>query len=173
MQHAGGQWLEALSELLWRKRQSLERLIFKLAVARIVLSIDNREWLAMASDDVAELVDETEELDRGRIELLERQAGDLDVALTLASLAVVVHSPWDDILREHDAELARLQMRVRAVALATEAGLAAFEEAPVVELGSTSLGPDGVEVVAVRLACDGLRRAAVRAGAPTLTDHVA
>jgi len=88
MQHAGGQWLEALSELLWRKRQALERLIFKLAVARIVLSIDNREWLAMASDDVAELVDEIEELDRGRIELLERQAGDLDVALTLASLAV-------------------------------------------------------------------------------------
>ena len=165
--------MDALSALLWRKRDALERLIFKLAVARIVLSIDNPPWLAMASDDVAELVDEIEDLDRRRVDLLEHHADDLDVALTLSSLAVIVRSPWDDILREHDVELARLHMRVRAVALATEASLAAFEVIPAANLMSTPLRDAGVEVVALRLACDSLRRAAMRVGSPDHAHHVA
>jgi len=173
MDDAGSTGLAELSELLWQKRRSLERLLFDLAVARIVLHMDRSEWLPMAAADVAGVVDDVDRLESACVEFLDREPRDLDVALTLASLAVFVPAPWDEIFQEHDAELIRLNACVRALALATEASLAVFEGSLASRASESLAESDALSTEVLRLACAGLRDAAGRAGSPAPVYDVA
>jgi hypothetical protein len=166
MDDEGSTGLEELSELLWQKRRGLERLLFGLAVARIVLHMDRSDWLPMAAADVSAVVDDIDRIEATCVRLLDREPRNLDVALTVSTLVTFVPAPWDEIFGEHDAELTRLNACVRALALATEASLAIFEESLAGRAGGSPADGDALSAEVLRVACDGLRHAAARVGVP-------
>ena len=97
--------MEDLSLVLWRERELLETLLYRLEVERLVLATHSTRWLAAAAREV-ELVLETVR----QTELLRAVAADtVAVSLGLASnpslraLAEAVEEPWHTILTEHHA----------------------------------------------------------------------
>jgi hypothetical protein len=95
--------LSDASSILWRQRQLLELLLYKLEVEHSLLSGGRARWLARATNEVGVVLEElqTTELSRAIAmdevaELLELQPGS-----TLRVIAEAAPAPWGSIFAEH------------------------------------------------------------------------
>ena len=95
--------MENLSLVLWRERELLEQLLYKLEVEKFVLTSGNTRWLAMAAREVEGVLDCIRET-----ELLRAVAADeaaaasgLSANPSLRALADAVGEPWHSILGDH------------------------------------------------------------------------
>jgi hypothetical protein len=110
--------LADISTILWRERQMLEQLLFKMTVEHLVLASGDTRWLVKATEEV-ELVLES----IGRAELLRamavREAGaklGLGPAPTLRELIPAAPSPWDSVLQEHRNAFLELTAEIEELA---------------------------------------------------------
>lgn len=101
--------MDRLSQILWRERELLEALAYKLEVERMVLASGRTRWLVNATREIEAVLE-----DLRATEVLRATAADEAAELlgltpnpSLGALADVAPDPWGGILREHrDAMIA-------------------------------------------------------------------
>ncbi len=138
---AAQQQLGEVSNILWRERQLLELLTFKLEEEQLVLAAGRTRWLTHATREVETVLGEIKQVELDRAVHVEglRAALGLSEAPSLRELAEVVPAPWDRIFEEHRNALIEAAHDIDAVAksnrdllnrgqLATREALAALGE---------------------------------------------
>jgi hypothetical protein len=95
--------VEDLSLVLWRERELLEALLYKLEIEKLVLASGNSRWLATSAREVEtilELIRQTEVL---RAIAADEAAASIGLSAnpSLRALAEAVDEPWRSILLEH------------------------------------------------------------------------
>jgi FlgN protein len=121
----------AFTSMLWRERECVEVLLFKLVEQQLILSSGHTRWLHFADDEVraaAEALREAELIRAAELDLLAQQLG-LSADTTLNELADVAPEPWDSVLRDHGEALRSLVLQVRASAVENKRLLQAGEQA--------------------------------------------
>jgi hypothetical protein len=106
--------LRDVSNILWRERNLLELLAFKLDSERLLARAGRTRWLAMADHEVERVLAELKavELERGiQVQVLADLLA-LDSAPTLQSLAAAAPNEWAGILADHRRALLSLAREV-------------------------------------------------------------
>ncbi len=110
--------LGEVSNILWRERQLLELLMFKLEEEQLVLASGRTRWLQHATREVEAVLGEIKrmELDRAvHVDALARVMGSTESA-TLRELSEHAPAPWDLIFSEHRNALMELTLEIDSVA---------------------------------------------------------
>jgi len=95
--------MEDLSSVLWRERELLETLLFKLEVEQLVLATGRTRWLAPAAREIEEVLDavrETELLRSLTADAVALELG-LDPNPSLRDIADACDEPWRSIWLDH------------------------------------------------------------------------
>jgi flagellar biosynthesis/type III secretory pathway chaperone len=127
--------LPDLAAVLWRQRDLLERLVYRLECEQLLLAAGRTRFLGMATSEVETLVSELRVLELQRAAAAERAAiaAGVDPELTLEELAAAVQPPWTAVLLEHREALLVLTRELAALAETNRtlmaAGLRAVESA--------------------------------------------
>jgi hypothetical protein len=97
--------LSEVSNILWRERQLLELLLFKLEVEQLLLASGRTRWLAHAAREIEDILDAIKNAELARAVEVESLATDLGLPnnASLRELAEVAPAPWKHILEEHRA----------------------------------------------------------------------
>jgi hypothetical protein len=117
-QHPHQTQLAEVSNILWRERQLLELLTFKLEEEQLVLASGRTRWLTHATREVETVLGEIKrvELDRAvHVEALSRSFG-LDDAPSLRQLSDAAPAPWNRIFEDHRNALLEAAHDIDAVA---------------------------------------------------------
>ena len=95
--------LSDVYNILWRERQLLELLLYKLEVERCMLAAGKSRWLPHATREIEVVIDEVRQAELARAVEVQRACAQLglDEAGTLRELAEVAPAPWDGIFEEH------------------------------------------------------------------------
>ena len=152
--------LPDLAAVLWRQRELLEKLTYRLECEQLLLAAGRTRWLATATSEVETLLDELQLLEMQRAAVSDRAAAELNLPLgaSLEELAAAAQPPWTGVLIDHrnallgiTAELSALSESNRQL---TAAGLAAVESTLAsigMRVGTSSQGYDArgrTEVIA-------------------------
>ena len=115
--------LTELSNLLWRERQLLDLLQFKLEEECLLLESDRGRWLAHAGREVELVVDEISRIEMARALELAAVAPQFGLGSqpTLGDLAAVAPSPWGALFADHRAALQLASREVVDTASRTQA----------------------------------------------------
>lgn len=110
--------LNSLSEALWRERQLLELLLFKLEEEQLLLTSGRTRWLAQATREVESVLDEIRSAEIARALEVDELAPSLGLPGTagLSELAAVAPPPWDELLRAHRDAFASLTAEISRLA---------------------------------------------------------
>ncbi len=106
--------MDRLSQILWREREMLETLAYKLEVERMVLASGRTRWLVNATREIEELLEDlraTEVLRATAADEAAEQVG-LTPNPSLAALAEAAEEPWAGILRDHRDALVALAREI-------------------------------------------------------------
>src|SRR5689334_9535915 len=143
--------LPDLAAVLWRQRDLLERLVYRLECEHLLLAAGRTRFLSLATAEVEELLGELRVLELQRAAAADRVAAevDLDAGSGLERLASAVQPPWTGVLLEHREALLVLVGELAALAETNRglmaAGLRAVEAAvagTTGRTGSASVGYD-------------------------------
>jgi hypothetical protein len=121
----------ALTDVLWREREVLEGLLYKLTVQRMVLTSGEDRWLARADAEVRDAVEglqDFEVLRAAEVDLLVRHYG-LPANVSLRELAETAPEPWPTVLFDHREVLRTLTFEIDAVSAHNRRLLQAGERA--------------------------------------------
>jgi hypothetical protein len=134
--------LADLSSILWREREMLELLLFKLEEEQLVLSAGRSRWLAHATREVEmvlEQIRETEVLRAAEVAVLGSELG-IGSSPTLTELANAVGEPWSDMFLQHRKEFMSMTAEISTLAEANRdlltVGQRAFRETMLAVAGS-------------------------------------
>ncbi|MGQ0519918.1 MAG: flagellar export chaperone FlgN [Actinomycetota bacterium] len=110
--------LSDLSEVLWREREALELVVFKLEEQRLLLREGRCRWLGHASREVDVVLDQLTEMELNRAVASAAAAAELGVAdsAQLCVLAAAAPSPWPSVLARHIEALRRLAEEILVLA---------------------------------------------------------
>ena len=95
--------LSEVSNILWKERQLLELLLFKLETEQLILASGKSRFLAPATNEVELVIEQVKqaELERAvEVDVVAAEFG-LPANPSLSELAGAVPAPWDRILEEH------------------------------------------------------------------------
>jgi hypothetical protein len=92
-----------VSSILWRERQLLELLLFKLEEEQLLLAAGRSRWLAHATREVETVLEEIKQAELARAMEVELLAAELRLgpAPSLTQLVAAAPAPWGNILDEH------------------------------------------------------------------------
>jgi hypothetical protein len=110
--------LTEVTDILWREREALELLLFKLEEEQLVLAAGRTRWLGHATREVELVLDRirrTELLRAAEVDGVARELG-LQPNPTLSALAEAAGQPWTDLLREHRRALLALSAEITGLA---------------------------------------------------------
>jgi hypothetical protein len=110
--------LADLASILWRERETLELLLFKLEEEQLVLSGGRTRWLAHATREVEAVLEEirrTEVLRAMEVEAVSASLG-IGANPSLGALADAAPPPWSDLLNQHRKAFLTLTAEVTALA---------------------------------------------------------
>ena len=107
-----------LSAVLWRERQLLELLLFKLEEEQLVLSSGRTRWLGHATREVEQVLSQIRTADLGRALEADEAALERGVAPGggLLALAQAAPEPWNDLLASHREAFLALTSQIQDVA---------------------------------------------------------
>ncbi|HLL64232.1 MAG TPA: flagellar export chaperone FlgN [Micromonosporaceae bacterium] len=123
--------LADLSSILWRERELLELLLFKLEEEQLILATSRPRWLAHATREVEVVLDQirrTEVLRATEVQGVGDELGCGDNP-SLTELAERSPEPWSDLLREHRRTFVRLTTEVAELAEANQGLLTSGQRA--------------------------------------------
>jgi hypothetical protein len=152
--------LTDVASILWREREALELLLFKLEEQQLVLAAGRTRWLERATREIEIVLDQIRRTEVLRAAEVDAAAGDLGLpaAPSLLALADAAPPAWDTLLREHRTAFLALTTKIIAVAEANRELLTAGQRLAREEV----LAVTGSATEAHR----GGRRNLVRLGAP-------
>ena len=109
--------LSEVSNILWRERQLLELLVFKLEEEQLVLASGRTRWLSHATREVETILAEIKRVELERAMALAGASAELGIsdAPTLRELAAIAPAPWDGIFAEHRRALLTLAQEIEAI----------------------------------------------------------
>jgi hypothetical protein len=92
-----------VSNILWRERQLLELLQFKLEVEQTLLAAGRTRWLPHATREIELLIEEVKQVELARSIEVSALCADLgvDQAPTLSALIGYLPDPWSTIFEDH------------------------------------------------------------------------
>src|SRR5215213_5121654 len=107
-----------LSAVLWRERQLLELLLFKLEEEQLVLSSGRSRWLGHATREVEQVLDQLRTAELGRAMEVDDAARELGVepGSALLALAKAAPEPWGELLTSHRDAFIALTAEIQDVA---------------------------------------------------------
>ena len=110
--------LTDLSSVLWRSRELLELLLFKLEEEQLLLAAGRSRWLAHATREVEVVLEQIRHTEVARAAYSQAVAGELGLPLeaSLAELADAAPAPWSDLLHQHRKAFLTLTSEIGAVA---------------------------------------------------------
>ena len=119
--------LTEVSSILWRERELLELLLFKLEEEQLLLAAGRTRWLAHATREVEMVLGEMRRAELGRAVEVDAVAVSLGLqpGVSLRELAEVAPPPWDRILSEHRNAFLAATEEISALARANKDLLAA------------------------------------------------
>jgi hypothetical protein len=123
--------LADLSSILWREREMLELLLFKLEEEQLVLAANRGRWLAHATREVELVLDQirrTEVVRAAEVEAVGAQLG-LGPNPSLTSLAESAGAPWAELFHQHRKAFLTLTAEIQALAEANRDLLTAGQRA--------------------------------------------
>ncbi|MGO4690029.1 flagellar protein FlgN [Glaciibacter sp. 2TAF33] len=107
-----------LSALLWRERELLELLIFKLEEEQLLLMSGKTRWLQHATREVEQVMNLVREAGLGRSVEVAALAREWDTAEDATLREVVAHAPsgpWGEIFAAHLAAMTSLTNQIKAL----------------------------------------------------------
>lgn len=110
--------LAEMSNVLWRQRQLLDLLQFRMTVEQSLLVGRQVRWLARATDEVEAVLEEMRQTELLRAVVVDQVAAELGLGVD-ASLQDIIEaspSPWDEIFEEHRRAFLVLTDEVQAIA---------------------------------------------------------
>ncbi|WP_030482615.1 flagellar protein FlgN [Nocardioides aequoreus] len=145
--------MDKLSQVLWRERELLESLTFKLEVEQLVLASGRTTWLARATKEVELVLEMLREAEILRAVASDEAAATLGLGSTpsLRVLAEAVDEPWRGILLDHRDAFEQATRDIEALAQRNRqlltSGLRSAREALLsLEEATEGYGQDGVAV---------------------------
>lgn len=113
--------MEKLSLVLWRERELLEALQYRLEVEQLVMATGQTRWLTNAARDVETAVEELREMEILRAVAADEAAANagLDPNPSLASLIDAADEPWRSILADHREAFAAMSDEIERIAATT------------------------------------------------------
>jgi flagellar biosynthesis/type III secretory pathway chaperone len=143
--------LPDLAAVLWRQRELLERLVYRLECEQLLMAAGRTRFLGLATAEVEGLLDELRllELQRGAVADDVCVEVGLEPGASLEEIAGSVQPPWTEVLIEHRHALLTVTAELSALAEINRhlmaAGLKAVEQALAglgLRQGTTSIGYD-------------------------------
>jgi len=134
--------LTDLSSVLWRSRELLELLLFKLEEEQLLLAAGRSRWLAHATREVEVVLEQIRNTEVARAAYAQAAALELGLApnASLGELADAAPDPWSDLLHQHRKAFLQLTSEISGMAEANRdlltAGLRAARETMLVFAGS-------------------------------------
>jgi len=110
--------LADVSNVLWRERELMELLLFKLEEEQLVLASGRTRWLPHATREVEAVLESIREAELLRAVEVDAVALELGLAPSpsLRVLAERAPSPWDELLRGHREAFLRLASEISTMA---------------------------------------------------------
>jgi hypothetical protein len=110
--------LPDLAAVLWRQRDLLERLVYRLECEQLLLAAGRTRFLALATAEVEAVVTEVRVLEVQRAAAADGVAADAGIAAGASpeELAAAVQPPWTGVLHEHREALLVLTRELGALA---------------------------------------------------------
>ncbi len=106
-----------VSTMLWRERDALQLLLFKLVEEQLIVSSGHTRWLAQANEEIEfalERLRGTEVLRSAETDAVAEELG-LAIPPTLAELEAAAPQPWATLYAEHRRALVQLVAEVEQV----------------------------------------------------------
>jgi hypothetical protein len=123
--------LVELSSILWRERDMLELLLFKLEEEQLVLASGRTRWLAHATREVEMVLEQirlTEVLRAAEVAVVGTDLG-VGADPSLSQLAEAAPAPWSELFHQHRRAFLELTAEINALAEANQELLTAGQRA--------------------------------------------
>jgi hypothetical protein len=123
--------LTDLSSVLWRSRELLELLLFKLEEEQLLLAAGRSRWLAHATREVEVVLEQIRQTEVARAAYAQAVAVELGLIAeaSLGELADAAPAPWSDLLHQHRKAFLTLTSEISAMAEANRELLTAGQRA--------------------------------------------
>ena len=110
--------LAEVSSTLWRQRELLELLLFKLEEEQVLLTSGRTRWLARATREVEVVLEEIRRAELLRAVQVDEVALELglDPGVSLRALAEATTEPWTTLLMEHRQAFMTATAEIQAMA---------------------------------------------------------
>jgi FlgN protein len=104
--------------VLWREREIVERVLFKIVIQQLVLNTGQTRWLTQANTEIELAVNDLRVVEVVRNAESDALAARLGLApgASLAELSAVAPEPWGSILAEHRDALRELTAEIERTA---------------------------------------------------------
>lgn len=146
--------MEDLSLILWRERELLETLLYKLEVEKLVLASGSSRWLPTAAREVEAVLSILKDTELLRAVAADQAAAGIGMAAnpSLRALADAVDEPWKSILLDHREAFITYTREITEIAAANRELLTVGQQAARemflgLTEGPASYSPDGSAVV--------------------------
>jgi hypothetical protein len=123
--------LAEVSTILWRERELLELLLFKLEEEQLVLASGRTRWLTRATREVEIFLAEIRQVELLRAIEVDATATAMNrpAGMSLSQLADACDQPWKDLFHEHRAAFLKMADEITAIAAANHELLTAGQRA--------------------------------------------
>ncbi|MBO9521599.1 MAG: flagellar protein FlgN [Nocardioidaceae bacterium] len=110
--------MEKLSQILWRERELLDTLLFKLETEQLVLASGRNRWLLRAAREVEQVLDTLRQTEILRAVASDEAAAALGLEHnpSLRALAEAVEEPWHSLLLDHHEAFRTVTREIGALA---------------------------------------------------------
>lgn len=114
--------LPDLAAVLWRQRDMLERLSYRLECEQLLVASGRTRWLSLATSEVESQMEELRVVEMQRAAIADAVAVEvgLEPGATLEHLAAAVQPPWTEVLLEHRQALVTLTGELATLAEANK-----------------------------------------------------
>lgn len=135
--------MENLSSVLWRERELLEMLLYKLEVEQMVLASGRSRWLAAAAREIETVLASIRDTELLRAVAADAAGADLGLEPnpSLSGLAEASEEPWRAMLLDHREAFAAVAAQITSLAENNRELLTSGYQAAQATLQSMSDGP--------------------------------
>jgi hypothetical protein len=140
-----------LSSILWRERDVLENLLYKLDVQQLLLMAGRSTWLVRASAEIEQVLEQVGQIELERAVVFDAIAADmgLESGPSLTTIAAQAPEPWRTLLQEHYRAFLELAAKIQGVtALNRELAASGQEAADAVMAGIRGTEDSGLNIYA-------------------------
>lgn len=123
--------LSGLSSVLWREREILETLLYRLEIQQMLLMSGRTQWLVRASGEVEAVLETVGRAELQRAVEFDRVAQELGLEPnpSLSELAAASAEPWQEMLNDHYRAFMDVATRIQTVTSSNREMAAAAQSA--------------------------------------------